>query len=242
VQQGDNVLIGGCIISSDTPKTVLIRGVGPSLLHSGVNHPLLNPVLALHDASGALVASGGPWNPQWTDAGPPPLDPRESVIRATLDGGTYTVVLSESEGQSGIALIAIYDLDPANGRLAAMSTRGKVETNDDILIGGFIVAGSQPQRVVVRAIGSSLSGHGVAGALVDPTLELYNGTGSLIYTNDNWRSAQEQQLIESSLAPTDDREAAVIATLPPGSYTAVVRGSNDSTGVALVEIYYVTRE
>ncbi len=235
-------MIGGCIISGLTPKTVLIRGVGPSLQHSGVTQPLLNPVLALHDATGALIGSGGPWNPQWTDAGAPPLDPREPVIRATLEGGNYTIVLSGPETQNGIALIEIYDLDPNAGRLAAISTRGKVETHDDILIGGFMIAGSQRQRVVVRAVGPSLSGHGVDGALADPTLELYDGSGSLIYTNDDWRSAQEQQLIESFIAPTDDREAAIIATLGPGSYTAVVRGSNDSTGVALVEIYYITIE
>ncbi len=108
------------------------------------------------------------------------------------------------------------------------------------MIGGFIIGGDQPTKVILRAIGPSLTPLGIADALVDPTLELYNGDGSLIQQNDNWRSDQEQEIIASTLAPADDRESAIIATLNPGPYTAVVRGAGNSTGIALFEIYRLT--
>jgi len=116
-----------------------------------------------------------------------------------------------------------------------------VENGDNVMIGGFIIGGDQPSQVVVRALGPSLSEHGVAGALANPTLELYNDHGSRIFANDDWRSEQEAQIAATSLAPTDDREAAIIATLPPGNYTAIVRGAQDTTGVSLVEVYDLTR-
>ena len=108
------------------------------------------------------------------------------------------------------------------------------------MIGGFIIGGDQPTKVILRAIGPSLTPLGIADALVNPTLELFNGDGSLIDQNDNWRSDQEQEIIASTLAPADDRESAIIATLNPGSYTAVVRGAGNSTGIALFEIYLLT--
>jgi hypothetical protein len=105
------------------------------------------------------------------------------------------------------------------------------------MIGGFIVGGTDPSKVIVRAIGPSLSAAGVAGALADPILELHNSDGSLIFQNDNWRSNQEEQIIASSVPPTDNMESAIVATLNPGAYTAIVRGAGDTTGVALVEVY-----
>ncbi len=234
-------MIGGLIVSGDAPRTVLIRAIGPTLANYGLTAALPNPTITLHDGTGAAIRTGGAWNPAWTDAGAPPLDPREPVIRATLAPGNYTVVLADAQSRRGTALLEVYDLDPAGGTMAAISTRGKVDTGDDIMIGGFILDGDEPGRVVVRAIGPSLAPYGVRGALSDPTLELYNGSGSLIYANDNWRTDQEQQLVASGVAPADDSEAAIIATLPPGSYTAVVRGSHSTTGVALVEVYRIAR-
>lgn len=144
---------------------------------------------------------------------------------------------------TGIGLVELYDLGTAsldtssNAKLANISTRGPVQGGDNVLIGGFIVSGTCA-RVIVRALGPSLEAQGVPGALEDTTLELVNGNGSLIVANDNWRiGGQEQQIIDTTIPPTDDREAAVVATLNAGGYTAVVRGKDGSTGVGLVEAY-----
>lgn len=105
------------------------------------------------------------------------------------------------------------------------------------MIGGFIIGGDAPTKVIVRAIGPSLAAFGVTGVLGDPTMELHDSSGSLIFSNDNWRSDQEQEIIDTTIPPTDDKESAIVATLPPGAYTAIVRGANGTTGVALVEVY-----
>jgi len=140
-------------------------------------------------------------------------------------------------GDTGVALCELYDLAPDNSSVRNISTRALVGTGDDVLIGGFIIGGEDPTKVMVRAIGPSLTNFGVAGALPDPILELHAADGSLIYENDDWRGDQEQQILDSALAPTDDREAAIIATLPPGNYTAVIHGKGNDQGVALIEVY-----
>ena len=129
----------------------------------------------------------------------------------------------------------------ADSKLANLSTRGQVETGNDVLIGGIIVVGSDPQKVIVRAIGPSLGGAGVAGALQDPALELHDGDGTLIASDDNWRDTQEAEIIATGVPPTNDLESAIVATMPASptgiDYTAIVRGVNGTTGVALVEVY-----
>ncbi len=232
-------MIGGLIITGETPKTVLVRAIGPSLTQFGIRESLRHPSITLHDGTGAAIASGTGWDARWTDAGTAPADPNEPVIRTTLPPGNYTVVLAGGPGETGTALIEVYDLQPNSGRMAAIATRGKVGTADEVMIGGFIITGNEPGRVVVRAVGPSLTPYGVQGALQDPMLELYDGAGSLIFSNDNWRTSQEQQLIDSTIPPADDREAAIAATLPPGNYTAIVRGNHGTTGVALVEVYSI---
>jgi hypothetical protein len=239
VQQGDNVMIGGFTILGETPKTVLIRAIGPSLAAHGLTSALLNPSINLHDGTGAVIASGSPWNPAWTDPERAPLDPREPVIQIILPPGNYTVILSGPPTQSGMALIEVFDLEATHGRLAAISTRSKVETGDNVMIGGFILGGDETGYVVIRALGPSLTQYGIEGALLDPALEVYDGNGSLIATNDNWRSHQEGELVASTIPPTDNREAAVAAILPPGGYTAIVRGQNHTVGVALVEVFHI---
>ena len=121
-----------------------------------------------------------------------------------------------------------------------------METGADVMIGGFIVEGNGPKRVIVRAIGPELTQHGVPNPLADPTLEVHNATGALIASNDNWMttilggiitSDQVHDIMDSGRAPTDPSESAIIATLPPGNYTAIVRGVNNTTGVGLVEVY-----
>ena len=151
--------------------------------------------------------------------------------------------MSGVNGTTGIASAEVYALGdvssglPAPKKFRNISTRGNVGTGDNVLIGGTIVQGSAAQRVIVRAIGPDLAGAGVSGPLQDPTLELRDAEGTLLLANDDWRSDQEQEIIASGLAPQDNRDSAILTTLLPTSYTAIVRGKGNGTGVALVEIY-----
>jgi hypothetical protein len=233
-------MIGGFIVSGDTDKTVVLRAIGPSLVNAGVEGALADPLLELYDSDGILIAQNDNWTslpPESVSSGFEPADPNESLIIATLPPGIYTAVLRGMDGATGVALCELYDLTPDSSSVRNISTRGLVGTGDNVLIGGFIIGGDESTQVMVRAIGPSLTSFGVAGALPDPTLELHTADGSLIYENNDWRSDQQQQILDSALAPTDDREAAIIATLAPGNYTAIIRGRDNNTGVALVEVY-----
>ena len=239
VQTGDNVEIGGFIIHGNQPKKVVLRAIGPSLAAYGLP-AVTDPVLELHDSTGAVVVTNDNWNSHRQDVlntGLAPSDEHEAVIVAMLAPGGYTAVLRGLNGATGTALFELYDADPANSKIANISTRANVGTGDNVMIGGFIIGGDQPTKVIVRAIGPSLTQFGVSGALLDPVLELHDGTGNLVTQNDDWRSDQQQTIIDSHLAPSDDRESAIVATLQPGNYTAIVRGKNTTTGVALVEVY-----
>ena len=246
VQTGDNVLIGGFILTGSAPKKVMLRGIGPSLVINGQPLPgrLSDPTLTLFDGAGNSLATNddwmnGPQKQQIIDSTIPPSDPKESAIIASLQPGNYTAIMSGSGGTTGIGVVELYDLDqsaPANpGNIA---TRGFVDIGDNVMIGGFIVGGSQNRTVLVRAIGPELGAAGVPGSLQDPALELHNGSGTLLASNDNWKSDQQTQIAATGLAPTDDREAAILSSpLAPGNYTAIVSGSGGTTGVALVEVY-----
>ena len=164
-----------------------------------------------------------------------------------LPAGSYTAIVRGVGNMTGVALVEVYDLSPApNSILENISTRAFVRTGDNVMIGGVIVQGTQSRRVIVRAIGPELTQYGVPNPLADPTLELHDGTGALIASNNNWQHTiiggiitgdQVHDIMESGHAPTDPRESAIIADLPPGNYTAIVRGVNDTTGVGLVEVY-----
>ncbi len=240
VQSGTSVMIGGFIIAGDLPKEVVLRAIGPSLFDAGVTDALSDPVLELYDSTGALVAQNDNCSslaPDRIPAGLKPQNGRESLILATLSQGSYTAVLRGANGATGVGLIELYDLDPASSQIINISTRGQVSAGSDAMIGGFIIGGADPTTVVVRAIGPSLAASNIPNPLPDPSLELYGSDGSLIFSNDNWRSTQAEQLIGTGLAPTNDREAAILATLPPGNYTAVVHDSASAEGIALVEVY-----
>jgi len=200
-----------------------------------------DPTLQLYNGSGQLVAENDNWNATRLEVlttGAPPNDERESAIVATLAPGSYTAVLRGLGGSSGVALVEVFDLEPAStSRLANISTRGKVETLDNVMIGGFIIGGDQPTKVIVRAIGPSLATRGVAGALLNPTLDLHDGNGTRFASNDDWRSDQAAEIIASTVPPTDDQESAIVRMLQPGGYTAIVRGKNETSGVALVEVF-----
>jgi hypothetical protein len=245
VLTGDNVLIGGFIITGSDDKHVIVRGIGPSLTSQGVPGALQDPTLELHDGTGALIASNDNWkDTQQLDievTGIPPTNDLESAIVATLpaNGSGYTAILRGKNNTTGVGLVEAYDLNrTVNSKLANISTRGFVDTGDNVMIGGFI-AGNGLTKVIVRAIGPSLTSQGVPGALQDPTLELHDGSGTTIASNDNWKDAQQTEIEATTIPPTDDRESAIVASLSPGNYTAIVRGKNDTTGVALVEVYNI---
>jgi hypothetical protein len=156
----------------------------------------------------------------------------------SLNPDAYTAIVRGVNGGTGIGLVEVYDLDrTVDSKLANISTRGQVETADKVLIGGTIVSGTVPERLIVRACGPSLTAANVPGALADPTLKLFDKNGTLLGSNDNWRTDDAANIEATNLAPTDDAESAIVATLPPGNYTAIVGGANGATGVALVEVY-----
>ena len=241
VQGGDNLLIAGFIITgpSGSTKTVLVRGIGPSLANAGVANPLTDPLLELHEPDGTVVVNDN-WQQGDTSKIPNafvPSDTRESVIVATLAPGNYSALVKGAHGETGIGVAEVYDLDSGSSALLGnIATRGFVNTGDNVLIGGFIVGGTEPAKMLVRAIGPSLSAFGVQGALPATTLELHDSNGAVI-SNDGWRSTQEAEIKATTIPPSDDNEAAILATLPPGNYTAVVRGKDNTTGIGLVEAY-----
>lgn len=245
VGTGENVLIGGFIVTGSAPKVVIIRAIGPSL---GTPTALQDPILRLDKVSTGEMVINDDWKATQEqiikDTTIPPTDTRESAIVIALDPGNYTAIVSGKNGGTGIGLIEVYDLgtasiDPAiKAQLAQISTRANVLTGDNCMIGGFIVSGVTT-KVLVRAIGPSLanSPFNIANALQNTTLELRDSNGALIRFNDDWRTDQQPEIIDTTVPPTDDRESAAVASLAPNAYTAIVRGKGDTTGVGLVEVY-----
>jgi hypothetical protein len=241
VGSGDNVLIAGFIITGNAPKKVIIRATGPSLTVPGA---MQDTTLELHDAT-SLLGSNDNWKDsqenEIIDTTIPPANLLESAIVATLAPGNYTAIVAGKNGTTGIAVVELYDLgtasldDSSKAELAQISTRGSVLEGDNVMIGGFIISGSST-KVIVRAIGPSLNGI-LPGVLQDPLLELHDGSGATIHSNDDWKTDQQQEIIDTTVPPTNDKESAIVATLGPGNYTAIVRGKDNSTGVALVEVY-----
>ena len=248
VGSDDAALIGGFILRGDAPKRVAVRALGPSLADVGLTDVLPDPTLELHDSSGALIASNDNWQSasnaqELIDASLSPNRPNESAILITLpassDGVGYTAIVRGVDGSSGIGLVEVYDLDSGPGAsVLNISTRSDVQVDDNVLIGGVIVGGEGSERVLVRAIGPSLATAGIADPLADPTLTFFDGQGTQIDFNDNWQENPAQTEIEATmLAPNDPNESAILETLAPGAYTAIVRGAEAGTGTGLVEVY-----
>jgi hypothetical protein len=235
VGAGDNVLIAGFTITGSQPKKVIVRGLGPLL---PVNANLADPTLELHD-SGGTVAGNDNWRDTQQDelkaTTIPPTNDYDSAIVRTLAPGAYTAVLAGKGSTTGVGLVEVYDLDlAADSRLVNIATRGRVGEGDDVLICGTIALGNGTTTVLFRALGPST---GVPGALNDPTLELHDGQGATIATNDNWQDTQAAAIQATTIPPPDPREAAILRDLTPGAYTAVVRGKNGTTGVAVIDAY-----
>ena len=243
VGTGDQVAIAGFIILGDGPKKILIRGIGPSLTMHGVPNPLADPTLNLLDEGANSLGTNDNWRDsaqamEIMNTGLSPVNDLESAMLVSLMPGSYTAVLAGKDSTVGNGLVEIYDLDAgASSTLGNVSTRGFVGTGDNVLIGGLIIADGEKPMVVVRAIGPSLTNAGIAEPLMDPTLDLYNANGEPIASNDDWKNGQSEAAIATLLYPFDDRESAVVAFPAPGNYTAIVRGKDDTTGIALVEAY-----
>lgn len=241
VASGDDALIGGFIVTGNAGKRVIIRAIGPSLGSAGVQGSLQDPVLELYNSSGTFVNGNDNWKSQNQAAieatGVAPADDRESALLITLGSGSYTAVVRGKNNITGVALVEVYDLDQAaDSQLANISTRGRIETAENVMIGGFIVGGNGV-RGIVRAIGPSLAQVGVSGALGDPTLSLRDANGTEVARNNDWKTAQLAEIQATGVAPTNDRESALVRYFAPGNYTAIVSGFQGATGVGLVEFY-----
>jgi streptogramin lyase len=242
---GDNVLDGGFIVVGGGTKTVLIRGLGPSLAAAGLSGTLADPIIELHSGTtNLIIAENDNWkNNQETEIEATGLEPgndSEAALIATLTAGAYTVIERGKQDTTGVGLLEIYDLGAGVGpELANISTRGFVDTGSNVMIAGFIIAsnGGASSQVIVRALGPSLGSFGITDPLADPMLELHDGNGTLIGSNDNWKSDQEAAIAATGLAPSSDAEAAILITLAPGGYTAIQSGKDGGTGVGLVEVY-----
>jgi hypothetical protein len=251
VGTGQDMLIGGFIIQGPIAKTVIVRAIGPSLPLTGA---LQDPVLELHDGTSAIIASNDNWRStqigglltsgQSIDiqaSALAPVNDAEAALIATLSPGAYTAVVHGANNSTGIAVVEAYDLDAdKTSKLANISTRGFVQTGDNVMIGGFILGGGTgASSVVIRGIGPSLSAFGITNPLLDPMLELHDANGAIIDSNDDWRT--NQAVIQSTgLQPTNDAESALLLSNPAaGAYTAILRGKNSGTGVGVVEVYLI---
>ena len=246
VGTGDNATIAGFIVTGNAPKPVVIRAIGPSLESNGqpVAGRLEDPTLELYNSNGERIRTNDNYNdspglPIIQRENLEPSDDREAAMAPVLLPGVYTAVMRGANNTTGIGLIEVYDVDMRNGaKLANLSTRAFVGTNDNVLIGGMLLRGNRPHQVVFRAIGPSLQERGVENALQDTTLEVVDANGVTVSLNDDWRNGPNVlDLEQSGLQPSDDREAAVLLGLVTGDYTVIVRGKEGTTGIGLVEAY-----
>jgi hypothetical protein len=245
VGTGNNVMIAGFTVWGSPSKTVIVRVLGPTLGSYAVANVLSDPMLELHNSSGATIATNDDWQTgsqasQISSSGYAPNNSNEPALIATLAAGAYTAVVRGYSNSTGVALVEVYELDTLSTRLSNISTRGQVGTNQNLLIGGLIINGSTSKKLMVRAIGPSLASppFSLSGTLANPILELHDSSGNVLASNDDWGSGTQAAAIAASgYQPPNAKESAIIATLASGSYTAIVRGVNNSTGIALVDAY-----
>jgi len=256
VGAGDKAFIAGFVVGGSAPKRVLIRAIGPSLAQFGVSGVIANPELGLFRGS-AQVERNDNWGGSAaiaaasTQVGAFALNATslDSVILATLAPGGYTAVVTGVAGATGVALVEVYDVDNVDPftpqKVLNLSTRGDVGTGDRILIAGFVINGSSPKKVLVRAVGPALAAFGVTGTLADPVLRIVQGT-TAVRENDNWGTGNSTSLVAEASTksgafalPAGSKDAAILLTLAPGTYSAQVSGVNNTTGTALVEVYEV---
>ncbi|MDQ6861389.1 MAG: hypothetical protein M3032_09570, partial [Verrucomicrobiota bacterium] len=256
VGSGDDVMIAGIIVNGSAAKPAVVRGMGPSLATFGIASAIGDTTLELHDAQGTQIAFNDDYGSNSTGDlavlsayNLTPRDAREAAIVRTLPPGNYTAVMRGKT--NGMGLLEAYDIRrDIPGDFLAVSTRGRVEPNDDgTMIVGFVIAApagfpATSKRVVIRARGPSLAENGVRGVLQDPTMDVYRGV-TKIYSNDNWGTQTSSgvgtpaEIQATGFAPPNSKEPAILVTLEPGSYTAVIRGRNNTAGVAIGEVYRI---
>jgi hypothetical protein len=236
-------MIGGFVIGGATPKRVLITARGPSLAAYGVTGAMANPFLQLFSGQTGIVA-----NDNWQSNDPAvvaeilatgiaPASPLESALMVTLNPGAYTAIVSDAGGGSGVGIVEVFEMDHPEIQLVNISTRGPVQTGENVMIGGFIIEGNAPRTVLITARGPSLAPFGIVNALPNPKLEIFSGQVKIL-ENDDWESnANKADIIATGVAPTDPRESALLVTLNPGAYTAIVSGVGGVTGVGIVEVF-----
>ena len=247
VDTGDNAMIAGYIITGNNSKTVVLRGIGPSLAAFGIGNVLLDPALELHGPNGSLIVKNNNWKDDQRSLIEgtifQPSDDRESVIIATLQPSNYTAILTGQGNTTGVGLVEVYDNNPgADSSLANISTRGFVQAGNEVMIGGFILGGGTSNaKIALRGIGPSLSQFGLNNVLQDPTLELHDANGATLVSNDNWTDdpVSAAQLTANGLALQNTKESGIFTSLPPGQFTAILAGKNGGVGIGLVEVYNV---
>ncbi|HET7400683.1 MAG TPA: DUF11 domain-containing protein, partial [Usitatibacter sp.] len=247
VLTGSDVMIGGFVIGGATPKTVVVTAIGPSLVAAGIPNALPDPVLTLvRSSDGAIIAGNDDWRAASNAAGIQaaglaPAHDREAAIMMTLPPGAYTAIVSGAGGTAGVGIVAVYEVDHRESPLVNISTRGEVLTGSDVVIGGFIVQGTAPQTVVVTGTGPSLIAAGIPNALANPVLTLVRSSdGVVIAANDDWGASPDAiRIRDAGFAPANASESAIMATLPPGAYTAILSGAGNTTGVGIVAVYAV---
>lgn len=233
-------------------KKILVRAIGPSLVPFGIADAVPNPTLEIFDSNNTKVASNDNWKttqvggiitvdqgPEINRTGLAPSNDLESAIIANLAPGAYTAVVRGAGNTIGTGVVDAFDLSAAStARLANIATRGLIQPGDKLMIAGFIVQDGSA-RAVIRAIGPSLKAFGISNALPDTTLQLRDQNGALVRENDDWMSDQKAELESTGLQPTHDLEAALVQTIPPGQYTAQVRGKPEAIGTGVVQVYFL---
>jgi hypothetical protein len=253
-----NTLIAGFVISGSSKKSILLRAIGPSLVPLGVPDALPNPRLRLFKGTTPIMENDD-WSAGTTTSeivaastrlGAHPLvaGTADAALMTSLDPGVYSAHVTTSDSSTGVVLMEVYDADElgaSGAKVVNLSSRGPVGRGNDVLIVGFVINGATPKKVLIRGVGPALTPLGVAGALVDPKLQLYRGTTE-IYNNDDWSAGTDVNEVVAAVATTGasvltlgSKDAAILVTLAPGIYSAHVRGVGDTTGVALVEVYDV---
>ena len=248
VLTGSDVAIAGFVVSGAAPKQVVITAKGPSLAQFGIANTLSNPTLTLTRlADNTVIATNDDWGTAANAAqvqalNYAPADTRESAILTALPPGPYTATVSGVNGTTGVAIVEVYELDRPDVPLINISTRGQVQAGNDVMIGGFVVNGTTPQTVVVTGKGPSLAAFGVAGTLANPQLSLVRQSDqAVLASNDDWGTAPNvAELQASGFAPGHSLEAAILINLAPGAYTVILSGTNNATGVGIVEVYAVS--
>jgi hypothetical protein len=253
VGTGANAIIAGFVTSGTGSKTVVVRGVGPTLGSFGVTGVLAAPQLSLFDSTGTSIASDTTWGGgaaltqlfSQVGAFALPAASADSALQASIGIGSYTALLTGVGGTSGVALAELYDADLGvpTARLVNVSGRANVGTGADVLIAGFVIAGNTNETVLLRGIGPSLAQFGLTGVLATPQITLYDSGGNWVASNTVWGGSTTlsdafTQVGAFSLSASS-ADSVLLETLPPGAYTVELSGTSGSSGIGLIEVYEV---